>query len=82
MRSIELGRKASIRTITSEEGKLTQKAAKVLNLAVAGVDIIRSNKALPFIRGQFFSKTRRNWKPYGQGYREYHDYGYREEVAV
>ena len=30
--------------ITSEEKKLALKAAKVLNLAVAGVDIIRSNK--------------------------------------
>jgi len=30
--------------ITSEEKKLALKAAKVFNLAVAGVDIIRSNK--------------------------------------
>ncbi len=30
--------------ITFGERKLTQKAAKVLNLSVAGVDIIRSNK--------------------------------------
>ena len=35
---------ASMIKITSEERKLALKAAKVLNLAVAGVDIIRSNK--------------------------------------
>ncbi|CAZ96122.1 30S ribosomal protein S6--L-glutamate ligase [Zobellia galactanivorans] len=42
--NIHQGGKASIIRITSEERKLAQKAAKVLNLAVAGVDIIRSNK--------------------------------------
>ena len=42
--NIHQGGKASIVKITSEERKLAQKAAKVLNLAVAGVDIIRSNK--------------------------------------
>tara|TARA_B100001750_G_scaffold209354_1_gene189079 strand:- start:119087 stop:120457 length:1371 start_codon:yes stop_codon:yes gene_type:complete len=42
--NIHQGGKASIIKITSEERKLAQKAAKVLNLAVAGVDIIRSNK--------------------------------------
>ncbi len=30
--------------ITAQERKLAIKAAKILNLAVAGVDIIRSNK--------------------------------------
>jgi ribosomal protein S6--L-glutamate ligase len=30
--------------ITAEERKLAVKATKILNLAVAGVDIIRSNK--------------------------------------
>ena len=42
--NIHQGGKASRIRITSEERKLAQKAAKVLNLAVAGVDIIRSNK--------------------------------------
>lgn len=42
--NIHQGGKASIIKITSEEKKLAIKAAKVLNLAVAGVDIIRSNK--------------------------------------
>ncbi|MGB3151988.1 MAG: 30S ribosomal protein S6--L-glutamate ligase [Maribacter sp.] len=42
--NIHQGGKASIIKITAEERKLAQKAAKVLNLAVAGVDIIRSNK--------------------------------------
>ncbi|WP_281542047.1 30S ribosomal protein S6--L-glutamate ligase [Maribacter aestuarii] len=42
--NIHQGGKASRIKITTEERKLAQKAAKVLNLAVAGVDIIRSNK--------------------------------------
>jgi ribosomal protein S6--L-glutamate ligase len=42
--NIHQGGKASIVKITPEEKKLALKAAKVLNLAVAGVDIIRSNK--------------------------------------
>jgi len=42
--NIHQGGKASIIKITVEEKKLAIKAAKVLNLAVAGVDIIRSNK--------------------------------------
>ncbi|MCG5644979.1 30S ribosomal protein S6--L-glutamate ligase [Flavobacteriaceae bacterium LSUCC0859] len=42
--NIHQGGKASIVKITSEERKLALKATKVLNLAVAGVDIIRSNK--------------------------------------
>lgn len=42
--NLHQGGKASIIKITSEEKKLALKAAKVLNLAVAGVDIIRSNK--------------------------------------
>ncbi|MCL4123712.1 UNVERIFIED_CONTAM: hypothetical protein GTU68_044145, partial [Idotea baltica] len=42
--NIHQGGKASIIKITPEEKKLALKAAKVLNLAVAGVDIIRSNK--------------------------------------
>ncbi|WP_394352432.1 30S ribosomal protein S6--L-glutamate ligase [Pelagihabitans pacificus] len=42
--NIHQGGKASIIKITQEERKLALKAAKVLNLAVAGVDIIRSNK--------------------------------------
>lgn len=42
--NIHQGGKASRIKITSEERKLAQKAAKILNLAVAGVDIIRSNK--------------------------------------
>jgi len=42
--NIHQGGKASIIKITSEERKLALKAAKILNLAVAGVDIIRSKK--------------------------------------
>ncbi|WP_408016962.1 30S ribosomal protein S6--L-glutamate ligase [Sediminicola luteus] len=42
--NIHQGGKASIIKITPEEKKLALKASKVLNLAVAGVDIIRSNK--------------------------------------
>lgn len=42
--NIHMGGKASIIKITSEERKLAVKAAKVLNLPVAGVDIIRSNQ--------------------------------------
>lgn len=42
--NIHQGGQASIIKITSEEKKLAIKAAKILNLAVAGVDIIRSNK--------------------------------------
>ena len=42
--NIHQGGRASRIKITSEERKLAQKAAKILNLAVAGVDIIRSNK--------------------------------------
>ena len=42
--NIHQGGKASSIKITLEERKLAQKAAKVLNLAVAGVDIIRSHK--------------------------------------
>lgn len=42
--NIHQGGKASVIKITPEEKKLAIKAAKVLNLAVAGVDIIRSNK--------------------------------------
>lgn len=42
--NIHQGGIASFIKITSEEKKLALKAAKVLNLAVAGVDIIRSNK--------------------------------------
>lgn len=42
--NIHQGGEASIIKITPEEKKLAIKAAKVLNLAVAGVDIIRSNK--------------------------------------
>jgi len=42
--NIHQGGSASPVKITSEERKLAIKAAKVLNLAVAGVDIIRSNK--------------------------------------
>lgn len=42
--NIHQGGKASIIKITTEERKLAIKAAKILNLAVAGVDIIRSNK--------------------------------------
>lgn len=48
--NIHQGGKASIIKISSEERKLAQKAAKVLNLAVAGgVDIIRSNKGPPLL---------------------------------
>ncbi|MDY8134667.1 30S ribosomal protein S6--L-glutamate ligase [Aquimarina sp. 2201CG5-10] len=42
--NIHQGGSASKIKITSEERKLAIKAAKVLNLPVAGVDIIRSNK--------------------------------------
>lgn len=42
--NIHQGGKASIIKITAEERKLAIKATKVLNLSVAGVDIIRSNK--------------------------------------
>lgn len=42
--NLHQGGKASIIKITPEEKKLALKAAKVLDLAVAGVDIIRSNK--------------------------------------
>ncbi|SMC36098.1 30S ribosomal protein S6--L-glutamate ligase [Cellulophaga tyrosinoxydans] len=42
--NLHQGGKASVIKITQEEKKLALKAAKVLNLAVAGVDIIRSNK--------------------------------------
>ena len=42
--NIHQGGVASVIKITSDEKKLALKAAKVLNLAVAGVDIIRSNK--------------------------------------
>ncbi|WP_343487156.1 30S ribosomal protein S6--L-glutamate ligase [Allomuricauda sp. d1] len=42
--NIHQGGKASIIKITSEERKLAVKAAKAMNLLVAGVDIIRSNK--------------------------------------
>ena len=42
--NIHQGGTASAIKITPEERKLAVKAAKILNLAVAGVDIIRSNK--------------------------------------
>ena len=42
--NIHQGGTASIVKITSEEKKLAIKAAKILNLPVAGVDLIRSNK--------------------------------------
>ena len=42
--NIHQGGKASMIKITQEEKKLALKATKALNLAVAGVDIIRSNK--------------------------------------
>ncbi|WP_262420308.1 30S ribosomal protein S6--L-glutamate ligase [Flagellimonas meishanensis] len=42
--NIHQGGKASVIKITSEERKLAVKAAKILNLSVAGVDIIRSNR--------------------------------------
>ena len=42
--NIHQGGKASVIKITAEERKLATKATKALNLAVAGVDIIRSTK--------------------------------------
>ena len=42
--NIHLGGKASIVKVTSEEKKIAIKAAKAMNLKVAGVDIIRSSK--------------------------------------
>lgn len=42
--NVHRGGKASQIRITAEERKLAVKAAKILNLEVAGVDIIRSNK--------------------------------------
>lgn len=42
--NIHQGGSASIVKITGEERKLALKAAKILNLPVAGVDLIRSNK--------------------------------------
>jgi alpha-L-glutamate ligases, RimK family len=42
--NIHQGGAASLIKITSEERKLAIKSAKVLNLDVAGVDIIRSNR--------------------------------------
>jgi len=42
--NIHQGGTASIVKITSEEKKLALKSAKILNLPVAGVDLIRSNK--------------------------------------
>lgn len=42
--NIHQGGNASIVKITSEERKLAVKAAKLLGLSIAGVDIIRSNK--------------------------------------
>ncbi|WP_431123907.1 30S ribosomal protein S6--L-glutamate ligase [Flagellimonas flava] len=42
--NIHQGGKASLIKITSEERKLAIKSAKMLNLDVAGVDIIRSNR--------------------------------------
>jgi len=42
--NIHQGGKAGRIKITSEERKLALKAAKALSLAVAGVDIIRSNR--------------------------------------
>lgn len=42
--NIHQGGVASLIKITAEERKLAVKAAKILNLSVAGVDIIRSNK--------------------------------------
>ena len=42
--NIHQGGQASLIKITAEERRLALKATKVLNLAVAGVDIIRSNK--------------------------------------
>ena len=42
--NIHMGGKASVIKITAQERKLAIKAARVLDLPVAGVDIIRSNK--------------------------------------
>jgi ribosomal protein S6--L-glutamate ligase len=42
--NLHQGGTASVVKITSEEQKLAIKAAKVLGLQIAGVDIIRSNK--------------------------------------
>ena len=42
--NIHQGGNASIVKITNEEKRLAVKAAKILNLPVAGVDLIRSNK--------------------------------------
>ena len=42
--NIHMGGTAKKIKITQEERRLAIKAAKILNLAVAGVDIIRSNK--------------------------------------
>lgn len=42
--NIHLGGKASIVKVTAEEKKIAIKAAKAMNLKVAGVDIIRSSK--------------------------------------
>jgi len=42
--NIHMGGSAKKVKITAEERKLAVKASKILNLAVAGVDIIRSNK--------------------------------------
>ena len=42
--NIHLGGKASVVKVTSEEKKIAIKAAKAMNLKVAGVDIIRSSK--------------------------------------
>lgn len=42
--NLHMGGKATVVKITAEEKKLAIKAAKVLDLPVAGVDIIRSNK--------------------------------------
>ncbi|MDO6425111.1 alpha-L-glutamate ligase, partial [Saccharophagus degradans] len=42
--NIHQGGSASIVKITPEEKKLALKSAKILNLPVAGVDLIRSNK--------------------------------------
>jgi ribosomal protein S6--L-glutamate ligase len=42
--NLHLGGTASVIKITSDEKRLAVKAAKVLGLQIAGVDIIRSNK--------------------------------------
>ena len=42
--NIHLGGKASVVKVTAEEKKIAVKAAKAMNLKVAGVDIIRSSK--------------------------------------